>query len=337
MTTIQVPGKLILSGEHAVVYGMPALAVAINRFVNTQVQPQINPVVQFNFPDLAYENSLALNNLEKLQQQLKKKYQSFIDGDLSIADVLQHPVELGQFAVGLLFTKFSLQLTHGVKINLQSDVPVGCGMGSSAAAVLGIIKGVALQLNLELMPEDYFALALQAENMLHGNSSGLDLKICLNGGCHLWDKNKLTPQILPTLPFYLVNTGTPLTHTGECVAAAKKYFINSAIGDDFAAVTQAMATALQQNDLVTLCQTIQANQQLLVNIGVVPQRTQAFIAEIENTGGAAKVCGAGAVAGNNAGIVWVVPRELAQLKKLCAKYQYEILTAQAESRGVHVN
>lgn len=333
---VHAPGKLILSGEHAVVYGKPALAMAVNRYVTASATPQLLPLVSFDLSDLAYEHGLTLAALSRLKSRIKQNYQRFVRGDFKIRDVLQKPVELAQFAFSLFLETVNLTLPHGVRIRIQSDIPIGCGMGSSAATVLSIVHAIARHLNVEIEPEIFFRLGLEAENMQHGYSSGLDLQISLQGGCILMSEGKILKRQIPELPFYLVNTGAPKTTTGECVAQAAAHFKTGQIAEDFAAVTCAMDQALQVNNRVAVQHAIHANHRLLVNIGVVPAPVQQFIAAIEQQSGAAKICGAGAVAGEKAGVILVMTEDVAALVELCAQYHYSLLPISGEARGVHV-
>jgi mevalonate kinase len=331
------PGKLILSGEHAVVYGHPALAMAVNRYVTATATPQLAGHISFDLSDLAYERRLSFSNLNNLKDRIKKKYQRFISGDFKIRDVLQKPVELAQFAFGLFFEVLNIKLTHGIKIHVQSNIPIGCGMGSSAATVLSIVHAIANHLSVELPQEILMRLGIEAENMQHGYSSGLDLQVSMHGGCLYMQAGQIYQRAIPSLPMYLINTGLPESTTGECVAAAASYFKTSSIGNDFAAVTEAMDAAFQENNIQQSIVVTQENHQLLVKINVVPTNVQQFISEIESIGGGAKICGAGSVAGNKAGVVLVLTEDEASLSSLCAKHNYSILPIAGEARGVHVS
>lgn len=330
------PGKLILSGEHAVVYGQPALAMAVNRYVEATATPQLLPFISFDLSDLAYERRFNLSALDHLKTQIKEKYKRFVQGEFTIRDVLQKPVELAQFAFTLFFETLNLTLTHGIKIRVLSDIPIGCGMGSSAATILSIIHAVANHLRVDLSPDTFFRLGLEAENVQHGYSSGLDLRVSLYGGCVYVQDGQVYSRDVPLLPMYLVNTGSPNTNTGECVSAAAPYFKKTTIGEDFGAVTKAMDNAIQTNQLKSVMETITENHKLLVKIGVVPERVQNFISDIQRFGGAGKICGAGAVAGDQAGVVLVMTDNEAALKILCANYHYTILPIEGDTRGVHV-
>jgi mevalonate kinase len=330
------PGKLILSGEHAVVYGRPALAMAVNRYVTATATPQLAPHVSFDLFDLAYQHRLTLPSLHALKNHLKEKYQRFVNGDFKIRDVLQKPFELAQLAFSIFFEALNIKLTQGIKIHVQSTIPMGCGMGSSAATVLSIAHAIANHLQMNLSPETFLRLGLEAENMQHGYSSGLDLQVSLYGGCLHSHEGRISQRKLPNLPMFLVNTGTPRSSTGECVEAAGRYFRSNHIGDDFAATTNHMDVALQATDLLEVQQAIRNNHTLLTHIGVVPKRVQQFINDVQYIGGAAKICGAGAVAGDKAGITLVVMEDEAALAKLCAHYHYTLLSVLGESRGVHI-
>ncbi len=330
------PGKLILSGEHAVVYGQPALAMAINRYVTVTATPQVAPNISFNLSDFAYQKCLSLNTLHSLKNRIKQKYKRFVSGDFKIREVLHKPVELAQVAFSLFFEALNIKLTQGISIHVESTIPMGCGMGSSAATVLSIVHAIANHLEVDLSSEMFLKLGIEAENLQHGYSSGLDLQVSLHGGCIYLNEGQIHQRSVPTVPMFLINTGLPQTTTGECVEAAAAHFKATEIANEFAQVTNAMDRAFQENHLNHVLQSIQKNHQLLVRINVVPPTVQHFIADIEQTGGAAKICGAGAVSGNNAGVVLVVTEDEAALTSLCERYGYPSLPIAGESRGVHV-
>lgn len=331
------PGKLILSGEHAVVYGNPALVMAVNRYVTTTVNMQSGSDISFLFPGLFAEHKVSLATLMQLQKRVKTDYDFFVKGELSIAAVLREPIELIQFALSLLFEAVNMTSVAGMQISLQTDLLIGCGMGSSAAVVLSVLKAVAHALEAEISPELFFQLAHQAETMQHGKSSGIDLQSSLRGGCLYFKEGQVTARTPSHLSFYVINTGQPQTTTGECVQAAATYFKNTRIGHDFSDVTNVIDAALQSNHLQDLIHAIRENHKLLNTIGVVPEKVQQMIAEIEHAGGAAKISGAGAISGQQAGIVLVAIEDESALKKIAFHYQKTILPIQCEVKGVHVH
>jgi mevalonate kinase len=113
------------------------------------------------------------------------------------------------------------------------------------------------------------------------------------------------------------------------------YFQSPQLGDEFANVTIAMDYALQQQSLPALHTAMRDNHQLLAHIGVVPPPVQAFITQIENSGGAAKVCGAGAVSGDRAGVVLVMLEDAINLSALCTRFGYQPMPIANEARGVY--
>lgn len=330
-----VPGKLILSGEHSVVYGQPALAMAVDRYVTATVSKEAQSQVSFDFADLAHHSQLSFNALHDLKNRIKRKYHRFISGDYSIRDVLQKPFELAQYALGAFAEAFNLSLPHGVKIHLQSDIPIGCGMGSSAATIVGVMDAVSRYLQVPMSKDALYKLALEAENMQHGRSSGLDLQLALQGGCLYVHDQKIESRALPTLPMMIVNTGSPTTSTGQCVEQAAPHFESMQLREAFASVTRAMDAALQEQSWEKMRDAIRENHQLLVKIGVVPEKVQQFVKEVEAAGGAAKICGAGAVAGDQAGAVLVSADDNNVIQLICERYGYNIIPISGATRGVH--
>jgi mevalonate kinase len=328
------PAKLILSGEHAVVYGKPALAMAINRYATVTVTHESLPRILFDLSNLAYCHYLSFGGLRRLKKRIKTKYHRFIQGDLSIRDVLKKPFELIQFTLSLLTESLQISLSDGLKLEVQSDIPIGCGMGSSAAIILSILYALSMYLRIKLSPEKLIQLALQAENIQHGYSSGLDLRTVLQGGVLYVRDQVIEIRQAPKIPLYLVNTGIPLSTTGQCVEWVAPYFRFSYLGDEFAHITNSMDAALQTNSYPHFKQAIQANHRLLVRLGVVPVRVQQFITQVEIQAGAAKICGAGTIAGEQAGAVLVVTENKLALQHLCANFAYSYLPIMCEPRGL---
>ncbi len=336
--TARSPGKLILSGEHAVVYGKPALALAINRYAESTVRAHLLPFVFFNFLNLRYAKAFTLNTLSVFREQLQREYQKFLEGGCSIREVLKKPFELLQFTVTHLLETWGVSLGSGLSSGLSvqsgSNIPMGCGMGSSAAAVMSMVYALAKFFNLDIDPIRFLSLGREAENLQHGRSSGLDLQVAMMGGCIRFEQGKVTQKPLPEMPFTLVQTGVPKSTTGQCVESVAKHFEKGMLGEDFAAVTESFSYALEKNNMHGLREAIRENHRLLVNIGVVPGKVQDFVKEIESSQGAAKICGAGTVQGNAAGVVLVVS-ENEELASIVEKYGYTLEHVQGETRGTH--
>jgi mevalonate kinase len=204
------PGKLILSGEHAVVYGRPALAMAIDRCAQSVITLGADDLVSFNLLDLKESDSFTLRALGDLKTRVQRNYQLFLKGELGIRDVLHKPIELFEYAFITLLDGLHLKFSDGVNIQTQSNIPIGCGMGSSAATILSLLRGIGHYFRVEFRPDWFLKYSLEAEKLQHGFPSGVDSFISLNGGCALFQNGKATSVPLPRLAMYLVNTGTPM-------------------------------------------------------------------------------------------------------------------------------
>lgn len=329
------PGKLILSGEHAVVYGRPALAMAIDRSAQAVISSATHDEVSFSLQDYTQENgSFTLRALREFRKRAGSNYRLFLEGELGIRQVLLKPVELFQFAFITLLDGLHLKLDHGMDISLNSDIPIGCGLGSSAATVLSELRAVGHFFRVDFRPDWHYKYSLEAENMQHGHASGVDSYVSLHGGCVRFQNGEGTKVPLPRAPVFIVQTGTPLTTTGECVSRVAADFATSGIWDDFEGVTNRMVQVLGGTDKELIQALVRENHQLLTRIGVVPERVQQFVRDLEKGGGAGKVCGAGAVAGDNAGIVMVVADT--PPVELCRRYGYELTAVRGEPLGVRI-
>jgi len=328
------PGKLILSGEHAVVYGRPALAMAIDRNAQAVINPMANDRVSFALQNYDQTESFTLRALQEFRKRVRNNYRLFLEGELGIRQVLLKPVELFQFAFIALLDGLHLKLEQGMEITLNSDIPVGCGLGSSAATVLSELRAIGHYFRVDFRPDWHYKYSLEAENMQHGRASGVDSYVSLHGGCVRFEDGRGKKIPLPRTPVFIVQTGTPKTTTGECVSQVARGFADSGIWDDFEGVTDQMETVLGGSDREIIQALVRENHRLLSRIGVVPERVQSFVREVEQEGGAAKVCGAGAVAGDAAGVVMVVAESPPH--ELCHRYGYELTAVRGEPLGVRI-
>ncbi|MEI6891473.1 MAG: hypothetical protein V5783_04790 [Pontiella sp.] len=328
------PGKLILSGEHAVVYGKPAIAMAIDRSAVFEISPQDGDQISFDLPGISSAGSHTVRALRDFKRRIERKYHEFQEGELGIGYVLSAPGDLFKFAFIHTLDGLHSSLDSGIVMKLRSSIPVGCGMGSSAATVLSEIRAMGHFLRVEFKPDWSYEYSLEVEKLQHGNPSGVDSYISLHGGCARFQNGKASSLSLPRSKMFMVQTGIPRSTTGECVMDVEKNFGTSSIWSEFEAVTNAFENAIGTNNQQNLHWLVRENNRLLTVIGVVPEPVQRFIAEIEQGGGAAKTCGAGAVVGEYGGIVLVFSEH--QPTDLCAKYGYTVSPVRGDPLGTRI-
>lgn len=336
MITAIAPGKLILSGEHAVVHGAPALALAVDRYAKTTVSVSAAAHIGFELRNLPYHAQMTVGALKQVKRQLKDRYHAFTQGELGIRDVLKLPFELSQYAVSKLLGERHESPEHaGMHVATESTIPMGCGMGSSAAMIVSMLHAIAHYQGLSFDEDSYLEQAMDTENLQHGRSSGLDIRVALRGGCLYYHEGSYDSRPIPSIKLYLVNTGKPLSSTGECVTHTSAYFsADSKRLSTFASVTAAMEQALMAADFAGLSFAVKENHRLLVQLDVVPDKVQHFVAALEAQGLAAKICGAGAVHGEQAGILWIIAKEPPHA--LCEQFGYTLDIVHAEPQGVRL-
>ncbi|MBP7275682.1 MAG: hypothetical protein KBA51_05725, partial [Kiritimatiellae bacterium] len=238
------PGKLILSGEHAAVYGRPAIAMAIDRSATAILRPEIGPAegeVSFDLADFQQQERFTIRALRDFRDRVQRNYRSFLDGEMSIREVMRKPVDLFEYAFIMLLDGLHLKFQDHLDIRLHSNIPIGCGLGSSAASILSLLRATGHYFRVEFRPDWYYTYSLEAERMQHGFPSGVDSYISIHGGAARFQDGRAERIPLPRLPMALVNTGAPATTTGECVAGVRANFgADEQLWNEFEAVTRGM-------------------------------------------------------------------------------------------------
>ena len=328
------PGKIILSGEHAVVYGNSALVMAVNRFSETLIEKRDDNQISIQLDDFNYTVSYSLNELRNKSRQLDANYNLFVNGKQSIRHLVSSPADVFALLIFNFLHRFAIELETGIALTIKSELPVNCGMGSSASTIMSLLKGLTGYFSIKTDSEQLYNLGLKGEKFLHGYSSGVDPYVSLYGGLNRFQQKKAIRLKTQDIPIYIVNSGVPDASTGESVEFVAEKFGKSHIWTDFQSVTDEFEKAYCARKLDVMIKYVRENHNLLSQIRVVPTVIRDFISEIENKGGAAKISGAGSVHGQNAGIVIIISED--DPKKICEKYGYELVAVNGEPEGARI-
>lgn len=330
MIETKAPAKVILAGEHTVVQGYPAIVAAIEQYTTVTLKLIPFAAIHWHFDNLDYPYTQPISELHQLRKTLDQRYQAFLQGEVT-TPILQHPSELAQYLLSL-FTE-TIDHKQGLEISIKSDIPTGCGLGSSSALVISLIAALDNFYKLQLSQDDYFQLGRKAENLQHCRSSGLDLQAAYHGGFILVKQQKVLDHWLSELPLYIVNTGESESNTGECVQHTQPILQHTHLGKEIAELTQQLYPALQQQNIELIKTTFSELHRCLARLGIVPTKVQEFIHAIEQSKASAKICGAGSIRGDKAGIVCVISET--DPSELCQKFNYTCQPVKISRQGVH--
>jgi mevalonate kinase len=162
-------GKVILLGEHAVVYGVPAIVLGIDRGATAHAFPVSRESTQAlaaaGSPTSA-RSELTLGSTERVTE----------DGASDVARA---------FAALLR----ACAVTRPVHVEVTTELPAGAGLGCSAALAVSIVRALdAWQGRSAATPTDAAERAMAWEKVFHGNPSGVDATAAARGGCLLYQR-----------------------------------------------------------------------------------------------------------------------------------------------------
>ena len=241
--TSSAPGKFVILGEHAVVYGKPAIVLAADLRMTVAVR----------------RSRWNTMNGERLDFR-RQPHIRYLTRDLR----------------------------HAVDVETHSDIPVGSGMGSSAALSAAMAMALAAMDGRHLTEEEVMLEAYGAEFYAQGNGSPMDASACVHGGGitvnmpeprgrHLWDVTRgerhwsFSDLEVPEMTFVIGNTGIRAP-TGPLVDRVHRYMERSRFAceviDDIAELTVQGGRALMRGDKEELGRLMTRDHKLLSILGV---------------------------------------------------------------------
>jgi mevalonate kinase len=147
MTKASAPGKIILFGEHAVVYGRPALAVPVMQVqAEADVSDSSRAGIWIDSPDVNLHAEL-----------------NTLPSDHPIASVIHN----------LLFL-LRVSPFPSLNIRISSTIPVASGLGSGAAVTVALTRALISHLDRSMTDEEINAFTYEIEKLHHGTPSGID-------------------------------------------------------------------------------------------------------------------------------------------------------------------
>jgi mevalonate kinase len=302
----QAPGKIILSGEHSVVYGAPAIASAVALYSYIDYTPVKGSDLIAEFMGIQVHSNHPIAKLSPLVSFLDRQFQKFVDGAIQVDKILSSPVQLVLYVLASQLPTQSLS----AHFNGDSQLPIGAGMGSSASIIAAAVVLVESINKKPLSPIERYQLVKHCERLQHGKGSLIDAATVILGGV-VQVKEQQVEKLALRLDehWYWLFTGTPQCSTGECVSyVAKNHADDDLLWQSFEKCTKALIKQLQAG--LDPSDLINENQRLLCHIGVVSQRTQEIVSELAKRGASAKVSGSGAFIGDSSGLLLVYAKDI---------------------------
>ncbi|BBN58921.1 mevalonate kinase [Hydrogenovibrio marinus] len=339
-TLCKAPAKLILSGEHAVVNECPAISMAIDlpmfcEVTSEAIDTHQVPFVEIELVDCHQKHAFPFAIWQQMAIDIESRYQLFESGAMSIRSVLKQPVDLVLTTLHHFHHHFKLQSMHW-DIKIYGHGLLGKGLGSSAAVIISLLHSLFKHHHKAINTVEILSLAKAIESRQHGHSSGIDPTTIFQGGLLYYLQHKPFQPLTPhKFNAWLIDTGTPESTTGQVVNHVKSRFpAEHPIWNHFTQITEDIRNAWQDQDSFSLKESIQKNQTLLEEIGIVPDKVKHFIKELEqNPDQVAKMCGAGNHKGQNGGVLLCLS-PLPPLE-LCNRYGYNCIAINLSQKGSH--
>ncbi|MRG85707.1 mevalonate kinase [Salinibacillus xinjiangensis] len=262
--------KLILIGEHAVVYGQPAIALPFPLL-------NVTSTVENGNNGIYLTSEFFTGPISNLPNQLKGIGMCIFE----TLDKLQAP-------------------TKELHIRLVSNIPIGRGLGSSAAIAVAIVRSLFSYFEQKLSRQTLMSLVHVAETYAHGNPSGIDMA-CVSSTKPIWfEKGEEVVPIHLAQPLHLLVADTGrVGDTWSAVTAVRKSYLSKNTGtkasiERLGALTIKARENLAGDQSMELGRLLNAAHEELVNIGVSDEGLDQLVKAAQQAGAlGAKLTGGG--------------------------------------------
>ena len=288
MTTSFAPGKIILFGEHAVVYGRPALAVPVTQVhADVEVTDSARPGIWIDAPEV------------DLQAELNT-----LPSDHPLATVIH----------SFLFL-WRVSPFPNLEIKITATIPVASGLGSGAAVTVALARALAAHLDRPMTDEELNAFAYEIEKLHHGTPSGIDNSVVTYVRPVYFVRGQPIETFNVGEPFTIVIADTGISApTRESVGDVRRLWMEEPsrwerIFDKIGDISSAARRAIEAGTLNTLGELMNENHTLLQTLTVSSPELDRLVETARKAGALGAKLSGGGRGGN---MIALVPMKIAE-------------------------
>ena len=264
------PAKIILFGEHFVVHGTKAILAAIDKRVTVTTTFTENKTIKINSELGTIEVPISSSH-----EEVKNEFRPFV----YLANKIIN----------------SDQNVSGLEITIDSDIPIGVGLGSSSACCVAAVASIC-GLFKELSSEEILGMSIEAEKTIFPDTSGADCAVCTYGGMI---EHPSIEKIDNTFDLNLLIANSMIPHnTKNSVEKVNKFKENdeerfSQLCNLETKLIDEVITAMKNNDATTFGLKMSENQKYLEEIQVSNDTLRGMISSLKEISLGTKITGAG--------------------------------------------
>jgi len=264
------PGKIILFGEHFVVHGTKAILAAIDKRVTVTTTFTENKTIKINSELGTIEVPISSSH-----EEVKSEFRPFV----YLANKIIN----------------SNQNVSGLEVTIDSDIPIGVGLGSSSACCVAAAASISELFN-ELSSEEILKMSIEAEKTIFPDTSGADCTVCTYGGMIEYPSIEKIDNTFD-LNLLIVNSMIP-HNTKNSVEKVSKFKKNdegrfSQLCDLETKLIGEVVTAMKNNDVTAFGFKMSENQKHLEEIQISNDTLRDMISSLKEISLGTKITGAG--------------------------------------------
>lgn len=298
---VSAPGKLMLLGEHAVVYGYPCLVTAVDKRIHVEVE--------------------KIENEKDIIDSPQVKESRFVEESIN-------------------FFKKRFDITQSVKFQTNGDFSHRVGLGSSSAVTVATFKALSTIFGKNLTLRDIFDLSYQMTLKIQGVGSGFDIAAAVFGKTLYYLKGGeiIEPLLVNKLPLVVGYSGrkadTPTLIKKVASLHKKKRKKVDEIFKKMSSLVELAKAVIERQDFEKLGQLVKEDHRLLRDLEVSTAKLDRMVEAATSAGAeGAKLSGAG---GGDCMIALVDEDKRSLVEKAIEEVGGEIIRTEANVEGVRV-